>query len=121
MAVAVVLPLARLLLSRVALARTTRTTPTRSRHVLRALRTLRALRRVRPAHAMLGTVAMRTRKPMAGPDVWHALPIPTNRLPQILHVSHATPMQVIRAVLMDLAMARIHPRVHATRAMRAQL
>ena len=32
-----------------------------------------------------------------------------------------TPMQVIRVVLMDLAMARIHQRVHATLAMRAQL
>ena len=106
MAVAVVPPLARLLLSRVALARTTRTTPTRSRHVLRALRILRALRRVRPAHAMLGTVAMRTRKPMAGPDVWHALPITTNRLPQIRHVSRATPMQVIRVVT--------RPQAHAT-------
>ena len=98
MAVAVVPTLARLLLSRVAPARTTRITPTRSRHVLRALRILHALRRVRRAHVMLGTVVMRTRKQMVGPDVKHALPITTNRLPRIRHVSRATPMQMIHVV-----------------------
>ena len=105
MAVAVVPPLARLLLSRVALARTTRITPTRSRHVLRALRILRALRRVRRAHVMLGTVVMRTRKQMVDLDVLHALPAPSNRQAGIRHVPHATPMQVIRAGAHQRALA----------------
>ena len=120
MAVAVVPPLARLLLSRVALARTTRITPTRSRHVLRALRILRALRRVRRAHVMLGTVVMRTRK-VVDLDVLHALLITTNRLPQIRHVSRATPTRMLRVVSILVAMAPTRQQAHVTPATRARL